>query len=125
MIVRDIRVALKVGEIIGVEFSPPFTCLGIERDSEVIGGAVLNVFEANDCHISIAGTGFNRGFLVELGHYVFTVLGKGRMTAVTEQTRVVRIAERLGGRVEGLMRSHFGAGRDAYIVGILKEDYPW
>lgn len=125
MIVRDIRVAQKVGEIIGVEFSSPFTCLGIERDGEIIGGAVFNVFEGNDCHVSVAGKGFNRGFLVEVGHYVFTVLGKGRMTVVTEQPRIVRIAERLGGKVEGLMRNHFGEGRDGYIVGILKEEYPW
>ncbi|GMB80543.1 hypothetical protein NN6n1_13250 [Shinella zoogloeoides] len=125
MIVRDIRVALKVGEIIGVEFSPPFTCLGIEKDGEIIGGAVFNVFEANDCHVSVAGTGFNRSFLAEVGHYVFTVLGKGRITVITEQPRIVRIAERLGGKVEGLMRSHFGRSRDAYLVGILKEDYPW
>ena len=125
MIVRDFRVAEAVGKLVGKQFHPPFTCLGIEHDGEVIGGAVFNVFEANDCHVSVAGKGFNRGFLAEVGHYVFTVLKKGRITVITEQPKVVRIAERLGGQVEGLMRDHFGKGRHAFVVGILKEDYPW
>lgn len=125
MIVRDIRVAERVGDIIGVEFHPPFTCLGVEKDGQIIGGVVFNVFEGNDCHVSVGGKGFSRRFLIEVGHYVFTVLGKGRFTVITEQPSVVRKAEKLGGVVEGLMRHHFGSGRHGYIVGILKEDYPW
>jgi len=125
MIVRDSRVAVVVGDIIGVEFHPPFTCMGIEIKGEVVGGVVFNVFEAADCHVSVAGRGFSRSFLAEVGHYVFTILGKGRMTAITENAAVVRIAERLGGRVEGLLRSHFGPGRDGFVIGILKEDYRW
>lgn len=125
MIVRDYRVAEVVGAIIGVEFHPPFTCLGIEKNGKIVGGVVFNVFEGNDCHASVAGTGFTRGFLAEVGHYVFTVLGKGRITVITEQPSIVRIAERLGGQVEGLLRHHFGPDRHGYIVGLLKEDYPW
>lgn len=125
MIVRDARVAEFVGKAIGVVFHPPLTCLGIENDGQVIGGVVFNIFEANDCHVSVAGRGFTRGFLAEVGHYVFTVLGKGRITVITEQPKIVRIAERLGGQVEGLLRNHFATGRHAFVVGILKEDYPW
>ena len=47
------------------------------------------------------------------------------MTVLTEQTRIVRIAERLGGQVEGLMRNHFGKGRDGFLVGILKDDWKY
>ena len=125
MIVADERVARFVGERLGTAFVPPFTCMGIERDGEIVGGVIFNVFEANDCHVSVAGRGFTRGFLAEVGHYVFTTLGKGRVTVITEQVKVVSLAERLGGKVEGLMRNHFGKGRDAFVVGILKEDYPW
>lgn len=97
--------------------------MGIERDGEIIGGVIFNVFEASDVHVSVAGRGWTSGFLAEVGHYAFDILKVERITAITEQTKVVRLAERLGGQIEGLIRSHFGKGRDAFIVGILKEDW--
>lgn len=104
-------------------FSPPLTCMGLEKDGEIIGGVVFNIFEGPDIHISVAGSGWSKGFLAEVGHYVYTVLGCERMTVITEKTETVRLAEKLGGQVEGLMRNHFGAGRNAFIVGILKSEY--
>lgn len=121
--VNDERVAAFLSEALGTQFIPPYTCLGIEKNGEIIAGVILNVFEGPDCHMSVAGHGWTRGFLADFGNYVFDQLGCIRVTAITEQPKVVRLAERLGGVVEGLLRSHFGAGRDAYIVGILKSDY--
>lgn len=76
-------------------------------------------------HVTVAGHGWTKSFLTDVGQYVFGTLRCQRMTAITEQPRIVRIAERLGGQVEGMLRNHFGPGRNAFIVGILKEDYPW
>lgn len=123
MIVTDNRVAAFVGERCGVAFVPPWTCMGIERDGEIIGGVIFNVFEGADVHVSVAGRGWSAAFLAEVGHYVFDILKCERITAQTEQPKVVRLAERLGGQIEGLKRNHFGKGRDAFIVGILKEDW--
>lgn len=123
MIVRDARVAEFVGREIGVVFNPPLTCIGVEKDGEIIGGFVLNVYEGADVHVSAAGTGATKGLLAEVGHYVYSVLGCERMTVITEKPEVVRLAEKLGGQIEGLMRNHFGKGRNAYIVGILKHEY--
>jgi hypothetical protein len=123
MIVRDARVAEFVGDRIGVVFSPPLTCMGIERNGEIVGGFVFNSYEGADVHVSAAGNGANKGFLAEVGHYVYSVLKCERMTVITEQPDVVRLAERLGGQVEGLLRSHFGKGRDAFVVGILKDEW--
>lgn len=122
-IVDDERVAKFVGERVGRIIFPPFTSIGIERDGEIVGGAVFNCFTGNDIHVTIAGTGFTKGFLAEVGDYVFAKLGCGRLTAITEQPSVVRIAERLGGQVEGLMRDHFGQDQPAYVIGILKSEY--
>ena len=122
-IVWDSRVADFVGGEIGVVFSPPLTCLGLESDGNIIGGFVLNSFEGKDIHVSAAGKSATRGILVELGHYVYTVLGCERMTILTESPKVVRLSERLGGVIEGLLRNHFGSGRDAFLVGILKADF--
>lgn len=123
MIVTDARVAEFVGIRCGTIIYPPFTCMGIERNGEVIGGVVFNCFEGADIQATIAGTGFTKGFLAEVGHYLFSLLKCERVTAKTEHASVVRIAERLGGQVEGLLRSHFGAGRDAFVVGILKNEW--
>ena len=122
-IVADDRVVTFVSNNLGASFVPPFTSLGIEKDGEIIAGVILNVFEGADVHMSVAGSGWTKGFLADFGNYVFDQLRCERVTAITEQPKVVRLAERLGGQVEGLMRNHFGVGRDAYIVGILKSEY--
>lgn len=125
MIVSDERVIRFVSEVIGVGFCPPFVAIGTEKDGVIINGVIINVIENHDVHVSIAGHGWTKGFLAEVGHYVFNTLGCIRMTAITEDPAVVRIAERLGGSVEGALRSHFGPGRDAFIVGILKQEYKY
>ena len=122
-IVDDERVARFVGERVGRVIVPPFTVMGIERNGEIVAGVIFNHYEVTDVHVTIAGHGWTRGFLAEVGHYVFGALRCERITVVTEQPEVVRIAERLGGEIEGLMRSHFGQGRDGIVLGILKTDY--
>ena len=125
MIVTDDRVAPFVARKTGTRLIPPYTAMGIEHGGEVIGGVVFNHFTGHDLHVTVAGCGWTRGFLAEVGQYVFGQLACLRMTVITEQPKVVRLAERLGGQIEGLMRNHFGAGRPAFVVGILKEDFPW
>lgn len=122
-IVTDDRVARFVSQEIGVSFVPPFTGMGIERNGVIVAGAIFNVFEGSDLHVSIAGHGWTRGFCEAVGEYVFGQLGYLRMTAITEHTSIVRFGERLGGQIEGCLRNHFGQGRDGFIVGILKEEY--
>ncbi|WP_284765369.1 GNAT family protein [Agrobacterium sp. CFBP2214] len=122
-IVTDERVLHFVSTSIGVSFVPPFTCMGIDRDGEIVAGAIFNVFEGADVHVSIAGHGWTRGFCEAVGDYVFGQLQCERMTAKTEKAEIVRFAERLGGQVEGLLRNHFGPGRDAFLVGILRDEW--
>jgi len=122
-IVDDERVARFVGDRVDSVIVPPYTLMGIEKDGEIIAGVVFNHFTGCDLHVTIAGTGWTKGFLADVGQYVFGQLNCIRITVVTEQPKVVRIAERLGGDIEGLMRNHFGPSRDAYLVGILREDW--
>lgn len=121
--VTDGRVSILVSELCGTLFYPPFTCIGIEKDGEVIGGVVFNCYEGADIHVTVAGKGWTPGFLADVGQYVFGTLGCERLTSITEQPSIVRIAERLGGKVEGRMRNHFGKGRDGVVIGILKDEY--
>lgn len=123
MIVSDERVARFVSDRLGFALCPPYTALGIERDGEICAGAIFNHFEGNDVHIGIVGTGWTRGFLRAVGEYVFSQLGCGRMTAITESPKVIGIVERLGGQMEGCLREHFGPGRDGFVAGILKSEW--
>lgn len=123
MIVDDQRVARFISERLGVAFCPPFYAIGTERHGEIINGALFNVFENSDVHISAAGTGWTRRFLVTLGDYVFNQLGCERMTAVTRSDDVAALCRRVGGKVEGVLRSHFGAGHDGIVIGCLRSEY--
>ena len=123
MIVTDDRVARFVGARINSIIYPPFTCMGIERDGQIIGGAVFNCFTGPDVEMTVAGHGWTRRFCVAVGQYVFSQLGCVRMQVTTEQEAVASLAERLGGKREGILRDKFGTGRDGIVLGILAHEY--
>lgn len=123
MIVSDERVALFVSDILGFSLCPPWACLGIERNGKITAGVLFNQFEGCNVHVTVAGKGWTRAFLEAVGEYVFGQLGCLRMTVTTEQTGVAKLAIKFGGNVEGYMRDHFGYGRDACIIGILRAEY--
>ena len=121
-IVDDLRVPRFVGERVGRIIVPPFTSMGLEKDGEIIGGVVFNGFTRDDIEVTIAGR-FTRGFIQAVGRYVFDQLAVQRLSITTEQPLVVRIAERLGGQIEGMKRNCFGPGRDGFLLGILKDEW--
>lgn len=123
MIVASEDVAKFVSERLSIALCPPYAVLGIEREGQVKCGVVLNHFEGADVHITAAGRGWTRGFMAAIGDYVYNQLGCERMTFVTRSEEVARLAEKLGGVREGLLRSHFGAGHDGIIIGVLREEY--
>ena len=123
MIVSDERVARFVSERLGLGLCPPYVAIGTERRGEIVNGVLLNVYEGASIHVTAAGGGWSRGLLSAVGRYVFDQLGCERMTAITRCDDVAQLARRLGGVVEGRMRSHFGPGQDGIVLGILREDY--
>lgn len=123
MIVADERVARFVSDALGIALCPPWTVMGVERDGEVVGGVLFNCFEGANVHVTVAGTGWTRSFLSAVGEYVYDTLGCERMTFTTEQDDVAALALRLGGQVEGMLRSHFGKGRDGVVVGVLRDEW--
>lgn len=89
----------------------------------MVSGIVFNTYTRSDVHVTAAGSIWPRGFVRDAGRYVFGKLGCCRATFTTEQPKVVALVERLGGKVEGRLRDHFGPGRDGIVVGILKQDW--
>lgn len=123
MIVSGEAVAKFVSDDLAFGLCPPYSALGIEREGKIIAGVLFNCFEGADTHVTIAGKGWTRAFLQAVGTYVFDQLGCERMTAITEQESIAGFAERLGGKREGLLRNHFGRGRDGILCGILREEW--
>ena len=97
--------------------------MGIERNGDICAGVIFNYYTGNDIYVTVAGGPFSRGFISAVGKYVFEQVGCLRMTIQTEQPKVVDIAKRLGAKVEGVKRNYFGKGRDATVLGILREDW--
>jgi RimJ/RimL family protein N-acetyltransferase len=125
VIVTDERVARFVGERCETIICPPYTAMGIERDGKIIAGVVFNNFTKHDIEVTVAGGPFSRSFISAVGKYVFEQIGCLRITITTEKPEVIRIAQRLGAQTEGLKRNRFGKGRDATILGILREDWDY
>lgn len=123
MIVTDDRAAKFVSEHLGFPLCPPYSVMGIERDGVITGAVLFNQFEGAGVHVSAAGRGWTLPFMRALGDYVYRQLGCERMTLTTESEAVAQYAERLGGKREGLLRSHFGPGRDGIVIGVLKSEY--
>lgn len=125
MIVTDARVAEYVGAKVNQVIYPPWTAMGVERDGKIVCGAVFNCFTGYDCHLTIAAEkgAITRKFLKEMGRYVGELMGCGRITFITERPEVIDLAKRLGAQTEGRIRNHFGSGRDAILLGILREEW--
>lgn len=123
MIVTDNRVAAFIADGLKYPLCPPYSFMGWERDGKIVGAVLFNCFEGPNVHVGAVGTGWTLGFLKAVGDYVYRQLGCLRMTLTTESETVAGYAERLGGKREGVLRSHFGPGRDGIVLGILKNEY--
>lgn len=124
-VVADGRVADFVSEKTGAQIVPPFTVLGIERDGQVIAGAIFNCFTGPDIEMTIAGQGWTREFIRMVGAYVFDQLGCERVSITTEQEKVVGLAQRIGFQKEGLKRNLFGKDRHGVCLGALKDEWKY
>lgn len=125
MIVAGEAVAAFVGEKLGSAPVPPYTAIGWEQNGKIVSGFVFTNMRRPDIHVTVAGSVWPRVLLREIGRWCFGTNRCIRCTVITEQAHVIRLAERLGGKVEGIARNQFGYGRDGTLIGILKEDYPY
>lgn len=126
MIITGDTVAKFVGERNERPVIPPYTAIGVERDGQIVAGAVFRNFNGFDIDVLVVGDGagaFPPSFVRAIGRYVFTQLGCLRLSMTTDQTRVIELAKRLGAAVEGRKRNGFGLGKDAILLGVLKDEW--
>lgn len=123
MIVTDDRVAKFVGEKLDTIIYPPFTAMGLEKNGNVVAGVIFNCYTGPSIELTVAGKGWTRKFFREVGSYVFRQLKCARMQFITEDDGVAKLAERLGGKREGILRDRYGKGRDGIMISVLEQEY--
>jgi RimJ/RimL family protein N-acetyltransferase len=125
VIITGWRVIEYVSSKIGRDIIPPCTAIGREKGGLIVAGVVFNIYTGPDIEVTVAAEqgGVTRGLVAACGRYVFSQLGCLRASITTEQSHVINLATRLGAQTEGRKRNAFGLGRDAILLGILKEDW--
>ena len=125
MIVTGEHVAEFVARHVQSRFVPPFTAIGIERDGAIVAGIVFNCWTGPDIELTVASLpgGISRTLLRAAADYVFRQSGCIRASFTTENTSVIELAKRLGAKPEGRKQNLYGAGRDGFLLGILKDNW--
>jgi RimJ/RimL family protein N-acetyltransferase len=103
----------------------PVTAIGIERNGQVVAGAVFGFYTGTDIEITIAAEPryFTRGFMRAMAHYVYQQSGCIRASFMTELPHVVTVLRKAGAAIEGVKRNAYGPGRDGVMLGLLKEEW--
>lgn len=127
------RVGEWVGEQLGFESGfDSAKAIGIERDGNLIGGAVYNYwFPGVDIRMHIAGAHgepwLSRSILNALFYYPFVELGLRRITypIAASNAASLKLARHFGTVHEGTIRHGWLNGDDLLVFGMLREECRW
>jgi RimJ/RimL family protein N-acetyltransferase len=101
--------------------------IGFAYKDDLIAVFAFHDYRPPDIHMSVAATSprwATRANIKALARYCFDFLKCKRVTAVTNKSNKTArsMLERIGFRLEGVMRQHRPNGEDGMIYGILPED---
>lgn len=123
--VSDQRIADYVCERTGVVPGQSYAALGVILDGAILGGILFTRYTRTDIEITVAGEAraFTPIFLNRVALYVFDELGCLRVSITTEKPEVINLARRMGAKIEGCKRDHFGKDRDGVMLGLLRDEW--
>lgn len=113
-----------VASAMGCEFAEPMTAIGYAVDGKVAGAAIFNNFDGRNVNLTIAhgAQSWPPSFVRYFGDYIWNDLKVQRVTLVT-RAELVPLCNRMGAKMEGVLRSWFSDGSDAVMLGILKAEW--
>jgi RimJ/RimL family protein N-acetyltransferase len=124
-IITGLPVARYVATRVGKTITPPYEAMGVEINGQIAGGVVFNSFTGEDVEVTVAGepAAWTPALVRRLSRYAFDELGVLRVSMTTQNPAVVDFAQRLGAKLEGVKRNHFGPGKHGYLFGVLREEW--
>jgi|OM-RGC.v1.026302954 Acetyltransferases, including N-acetylases of ribosomal proteins len=130
MVIRNHPDAIKwIEDRIGAEGQPgPVVSFArVAPDTSIRAALMFFDYRGHDISVAMASAmpgRFGRELLVHGGQFAFGELDCDRISIETSHPAAVRFAQALGGELEGRKRNAQGPGRDTYLFGILREDWP-
>ena len=125
-------VAQGLHDVSGLEDFGKFVTIGIEKDGEIVAGAVYNNMRSNgdipfDMNIAFYASSpawATRSNMEAILGYPFQYLKLKRITALVKKSnkKVKKLISSLGFQYEGKARNAWDGENDAYIYGMLKEE---
>lgn len=114
-------------------FNPGFKAFGVIRDDgALVGGVVFDNWRPAFCTLELSGAAvschaFGPRILAGLGEYAFGKLGAFRVWARTsiDNRRARKLLKHLGFIEEGIEAHHYGKGRHAARLRVIKPDWKW
>lgn len=98
----------------------------LDEQERICGALIMTDYKGFDADLSIyaPGVAWDRTTLKALFDWAFNQLGLSRLTVRIEKKNKVsrRFVERIGWRLEGVIRKGYDGKRDACIYGLLKGD---
>ncbi len=108
---QDFRVLEYLESRLATKLNPPFTTIGIEKNSQIVGGWLFNDYNGHNVEISVAlDTHLTPGMIRAVKHYLFrqlkvrVVTGRCRDSNLKSQNMMTR----LGFHFEGRIPYYFG-----------------
>lgn len=110
-------------------FIAPIRSIGVKSDEdEVLVGLVLTCYTGWEVEVVLAAARpglIGKEFLKRVGEIVWNELDCGRVTIQTSNPAVVGLVLGLGGHAEGLKKDATGPGEDAWLLGLLRDNWRW
>ncbi len=128
--------AARIGEFVKsrMDFSVDWTdfkAIGIERDGRVVAGVVYEGMTSRDVNMHCAiddPSAVNYAWMFTVFDYPFNQCGLIRVTGLVPRSNTKALSfdiDKVGFKVEGIVRKAFPNGDDVVVLGMLKDECKW
>lgn len=128
-------VASRIRDMVDAPSDPNmYDAIGVARNGTLIGGVIYQNFRklqdgTYETNLSWAGERgwLTRLFIRQMFAYPFIGLNCSRMCGIVSKSNKIsrNIAERLGFKLEGVLKGGSGVGRDAVLYGMTRDSCRW